>query len=145
MASLNDVKIIGRVGRDVELRYLPRGTAVCDFSVAVSGPPQKGPDGKNILDENGYQVRATDWFDVSLWERNAEIAAQYVKKGSEILVEGVLKNDHWKDKTTGADRSKVKIVGRRIQLLGERNGESRQHAAPVQEPEAELEPDYGSE
>src|SRR5690349_24685473 len=111
MASFNRVILLGNLTRDVEVRYLQSGTAVADIGMAVNDR-RKG--------QNGEWVDETTFVDVTLWGRTAEVAGEYLSKGSPLLVEGRLKLDQWE--TDGQKRSKLKVVGERIQLLGSRGG-----------------------
>jgi len=111
MASFNKVILIGNVTRDIVLRYISNGTAVCDLGLAVNDR-RKGSDG-NYVDEATF-------VDVTLWDKNAQFVSEYVSKGSPILVEGRLKMDTWE--TEGQKRSKLKVIGERVVLLGSRGG-----------------------
>ena len=112
MASYNRVVLVGNLTRDVELRYTPAGTAVTDISLAVNERVKK----------NDQWTEEVNFFDVTLWARTAEIAGEYLSKGSSVLIEGRLKHDRWEQ--DGQKRSKVKIVGERMQMLGSRGGGS---------------------
>lgn len=103
--NFNQVTIAGRLGRDPELRYIPSGTAVCDIAVAVSDKVKKGDE----------WVEKTCWCDVTLWGRTAEIANEYLKKGSVVLISGRLEQETWQDKE-GNKRSKLKIVASTMQM-----------------------------
>lgn len=109
MASFNRVILLGNVTRDPEIRYIANGTAVTDIGLAVNDR-RKNP--------NGEWVEETTFVEVTLWGRTAEIAGEYLSKGSPVLIEGRLKMDSWEDKQTGQKRSKLKVVGDRMQLLG---------------------------
>ena len=109
MANVNKVILIGNVTRDVESKALPSGSSVASLSLAVN---------RSYKTESGEKREEVTFVDVELWGRVAEIAAQYVKKGSPLYVEGRLKMDSWEDKETGQKRSKMKVVGEAIQLLG---------------------------
>jgi len=98
---MNLVVIKGNLTRDPELRYLPNGTAVCGFGLAVN---------RKWKDQNGEQKEEVSFFDVEAWSGRAETVAQWFKKGKPILVQGRLKQEQWEDKETGNPRSKVKIV-----------------------------------
>lgn len=110
-ASFNRVILLGNLTRDPELRYTPSGTAVTDIGLAVNDR-RKG--------QNGEWVEETTFVDVTLWGRTAEIASEYLTKGSSALIEGRLKLDTWE--TDGQKRSKLKIIGEKLQLLGGRGG-----------------------
>ena len=112
MANLNKVMLIGNLTRDPELRHTPKGTAVAEISLAI----------KRIWNnEQGQKQEDVTFVDVTLWGRQAEVAQQYLTKGSPAYVEGRLQMDTWDDKTTGQKRSKMKVVGEALQLLGSRN------------------------
>jgi single-strand DNA-binding protein len=110
MASYNRVILVGNLTRDVELRYIPSGTAVTDVGLAVSEKYKK----------NEQWVEETSFFDVTIWGRTAEIAAEYLSKGSNVLIEGKLKQDRWEQ--DGQKRSKVKVTCDRMQMLGSKPG-----------------------
>lgn len=107
MASFNRVILLGNLTRDVDVRYLQGGRAVCDIGVAVND---------RYKNSNGEWVEEVTFVDVTLWGRTAEVAAEYLSKGSPIFIEGRLKLDQWE--TDGQKRSKLKVIGDRIQLLG---------------------------
>ena len=109
MASYNRVVIVGNLTRDVELRYTPTGTAVTDIALAINDRVKK----------NDQWVDEVNFFDVTLWGRTAEVAGEYLSKGSSVLIEGKLKQDRWEQE--GKTRSKVKIVGEKMQMLSSRN------------------------
>lgn len=111
MASFNRVILMGNLTRDVELRHLQSGTAVADIGLAVNDR-RKSPSGEWVED--------TSFIDVTLWGRTAEVAAQYLSKGSSMLVEGRLKQETWEKE--GQKRSKVKVVCEKMQMLGNRGG-----------------------
>lgn len=119
MASFNRVILLGNLTRDVELRYTPRQTAVTDIGLAVNDR-RKSADGE--------WVEEATFVDVTLWGRTAEVAGQYLGKGSPILVEGRLKLDTWE--TDGQKRSKLHVVGERMQMLGARSSGSNGGGAP---------------
>jgi single-strand DNA-binding protein len=107
MASYNRVILIGNLTRDPELRYIPSGTAVTDIGVAVNDKRKNA---------QGEWVDEVTFVDVTLWGRTAEVVSEYLSKGSPIFIEGRLKLDSWE--TEGQKRSKLKVVGDRIQLIG---------------------------
>lgn len=102
--SLNAVTLVGRVGGDPDVKYFESGSVVCNLTLAV-----------NRLSRNSDQP---DWFNLELWGKQAEVAANYVRKGSLIGVSGSLKFEHWKDRNTGVNRSKPVIRVERLDLLG---------------------------
>ena len=112
MASYNRVILLGNVTRDPELRYIATGTAVTDLGLAVN---------EKWKNANGEWVDEVTFVDVTLWARNAEVASEYLSKGSNMLVEGRLKLDRWESKD-GQKMSKLRVVGERMQMLGSRGG-----------------------
>ena len=125
MASFNRVILLGNVTRDPELRYISNGTAVTDVGLAVN---DRRKDGKT-----GEWIEETTFVDVTLWGRTAEIAGEYVTKGSPLLIEGRLKLDTWEK--DGKKNSKLRVVGERMQLLGSR-GEGGRPASRGSPPDA---------
>ncbi len=122
MASFNRVVLLGNLTRDPECRFLPSGMAVCDIGLAVNDRRKS---------QTGEWVDETTFVDITLWGRTAEIASEYLSKGSPVLIEGRLKLDTWE--TDGQKRSKLKVIGERMQLLG-RGGEgggSARNSAPA--------------
>lgn len=114
MASVNKVILIGNCGRDPEIRYLPSGQAVANVSIATS---------TRRKDKNsGEMVEETQWHRVTFYDRLAEIAGEYVKKGRPIYVEGRLKYGSYVDKTSGVEKNTVDIIATELQLLGGREG-----------------------
>ena len=111
MASFNRVILIGNLTRDPELRYIPSGTAVCEVGLAVNDR-RKGA--------NGEWIEETTFVDVTLWARTAEVASEYLSKGSPVLIEGRLKLDTWEK--DGKKNSKLRVVGERMQMLGSKGG-----------------------
>lgn len=139
MASYNRVILVGNLTRDPELRYIPSGTPVVDLGLAVNHR-RKAPSGE--------WVEEPVFVDITLWERQAEVASEYLSKGSPVLIEGRLKLDTWTT-NDGQKRSKLRVVGERMQLLGARQpGEGApggQAAPPRQRPQAQdqqYEPAY---
>lgn len=115
MASFNQVVLVGNVTRDIEVKYLQSGTAVAEFSIAVNDRVKKGND---WVDECSF-------FDVVFFGRTAEVAGEYLSKGSSLLVAGRLKQETWEK--DGQKRSKVKVIGDKLQMLGgKRRGEHDQ-------------------
>ena len=113
MANLNKVMLIGNITRDPEIRYTPKGTALVELGLAVN---------RRYTAENGEKREETTFVDVTLWGRTAEIANEYLKKGRSVYIEGRLQLDTWEDKTSGQKRSKIKIIGEEMQMLGSREG-----------------------
>lgn len=118
MASFNKVVLVGNVTRDPELRYIASGTAVTDIGLAVNDRRKTA---------TGEWVEETTFVDVTLWGRTAEVAGEYVTKGSPLLIEGRLKLDTWEK--DGKKNSKLRVVCERMQLLGGRGEGSRGAAA----------------
>jgi single-strand DNA-binding protein len=113
MANLNKVMLIGNLTRDPELRYTPSGKAVAELGLAIN---------RIWYNEQNQKQEETTFVDVTLWARQAEIAQQYLTKGSPVYIEGRLNLDTWDDKATGQKRSKLKVVGETLQLLGSKGG-----------------------
>lgn len=111
MASFNKVILLGNLTRDPEVRYTPKGTAVTELGMAVN---------RVYTADNGEKREETTFVDVTLWGRTAEIAGEYLKKGRPVLIEGRLQLDSWDDKQSGQKRSKLKVVGEGLQLIGSR-------------------------
>lgn len=109
MANLNKVMLIGNLTRDPELRHTPKGTAVAELGMAIN---------RVWRDEQGQKQEDTTFVDVTLWGRQAEVAQQYLAKGNPCYIEGRLQLDTWDDKATGQKRSKLRVVGETLQLLG---------------------------
>ena len=141
MASFNKVILLGNLTRDPEVRYTPKGSAVCDLGIAVN---------RVYTTDSGERREEVTYVDVVLWARLAEIAGEYLKKGRPIFIEGRLQMDSWDDKQTGQKRTKLRVVGESMQLLGgrpggagaasETTGDTRQTSAPLK-PSAPVEPD----
>jgi single-strand DNA-binding protein len=135
MASVNKVIIIGNLGRDPEVRYTPNGNAVCNVSVATTR------SWKNK--DSGDKVEETEWHRVVFYDRLAEIAGEYLKKGRSVYVEGRLKTRKWQDKE-GKDNYTTEIIAEEMKMLGGREGmgtggeegEGAQRAAPASRPAA---------
>ena len=112
MASVNKVIIIGNLGRDPETRYMPDGGAICNISVATTD---------KWKDKNGEMQEKTEWHRVAFFGKLAEIAGEYLKKGSQVYVEGRLQTRKWQDKD-GQDKYSTEIVANQMQMLGSRQG-----------------------
>jgi single-strand DNA-binding protein len=122
--SVNKVILVGRLGRDPETRYTPSGQGVCNFSLATD---------ESFKDRNGERQKRTEWHKVVLWGKLAEIAQQYLKKGSLVYIEGRIQSRQWDDKNTGQKRTAIDIVGNTMKMLGSR-GESGGMAAAAAAP-----------
>ncbi|MDP1653032.1 MAG: single-stranded DNA-binding protein [Rhodocyclaceae bacterium] len=115
MASVNKVILVGHLGKDPEMRYMPNGDAVCNITVATS---------ETWKDKtSGEQKEATEWHRVAFFRRLAEISGQYLKKGSQVYIEGALKTRKWQDKD-GTDRYTTEIIADEMKMLGKREGMS---------------------
>ncbi|WP_119155968.1 single-stranded DNA-binding protein [Caldimonas tepidiphila] len=113
MASINKVILIGNLGRDPEVRYAPSGSAICNVTIATT---------RNWKDKNsGDKVEETEWHRVVFYDRLAEIAGEYLKKGRPVYVEGRLKTRKWQDKD-GVEKYTTEIIAENMQLLGGREG-----------------------
>ena len=110
MAYLNKAQIIGNLGADPEIRYLPDGQKVANFSVATT---ERWTD-----KASGEKREHTEWHNVTLYRKLAEVAGEYLKKGSQVYIEGKQRTERWQDKDTGADRNRTVIVGQELQMLG---------------------------
>ncbi len=124
MASINKVIIIGNLGRDPETRYLPDGGAVTNISVATT---------EVWKDKSGEKQERTEWHRVAFFGRLAEIAGEYLKKGSPVYVEGSLRTRKWQDKE-GKDRYTTEIIASEMKMLGQRSGGSEPMEAREREP-----------
>jgi single-strand DNA-binding protein len=111
MASFNRVILMGNITRDIDLRYLQNGTAVTDLGLAVNDRRRN---------QQGEWIDDTTFVDVTLWGRTAEIAGEYLSKGSPVMIEGRLKLDTWE--ADGQKRSKLKVIGERMVMVGGRQG-----------------------
>ena len=113
MASYNKVFLLGNLTRDPEVRYTPKGSAVADLGIAVN---------RQYTLETGEKREEVTFVDVTFWGRTAEVAGEYLKKGRSVFIEGRLQLDTWDDKTSGQKRSKLKVIGEMMQMLGGRPG-----------------------
>jgi len=112
MASVNKVILVGNLGRDPEMRYLPSGEAVANLAIATTD---------KYKDKSGQMVEATEWHRVSFFGRTAEVCGQYLKKGSQVYVEGSIRTRKYTDKE-GIEKYATEIRGDRMQMLGGRSG-----------------------
>jgi single-strand DNA-binding protein len=120
MASVNKVILIGNLGKDPEVRYLPSGDAVANISIATT---------EAWKDKSGEKQEKTEWHRVSMFSKLAEIAGEYLKKGSQVYIEGRLETRKWTDKE-GHERYTTEIRADRMQMLGSRSGGSERMAPP---------------
>jgi len=110
--GVNKVILVGNVGADPEVRYMPSGGAVTNISIATS---------EQWTDKtSGQKQERTEWHRVTLFNRLGEIAGEYLRKGSQVYIEGSIRTDKYQDKNTGEDRYSTQIIGRDMQLLGGR-------------------------
>ena len=109
MANVNKVMLLGNITRDLEVRYTPKGTAVCDLGMAVN---------RIRNGDNGERIEEVTYVDVTLWGRQAELAGQYLSKGRSVFIEGRLQLDQWDDKQTGQKRSRLRVVAENMQFIG---------------------------
>lgn len=112
MASVNKVILVGNLGRDPEVRYMPNGEAVCNFSIATTD---------NWKDKSGAKQERTEWHNIVMYRKLAEIAGEYLKKGRPVYVEGRLQTRKWQTKE-GQDRYTTEIIADQMQMLGGRDG-----------------------
>jgi len=126
MANLNRTLLIGNITRDPEVRFTPKGTAVCEIGLAINR--KYSAEGDNGLREE------TTFIDITFWAKEAETLGEYAKKGSQLYIEGRLQLDSWDDKETGKKRTKLKVTGERFQFLGSREagGQANSSPAPAQ-------------
>lgn len=115
MGSLNKVLLLGRLTRDPELRYTPSGTAVADFGLAVS---------RAYKTAEGEKKESVTFVDITVWAKKAEICAEYLSKGRQVIVEGRLELDSWETQD-GQKRSKLKVVAEDVQFIGSAPGGAR--------------------
>lgn len=134
---------MGNLTHDVELKYTPKGTATADISLAIN---------HHYTTDGGEKREEVTFVSVTLWGRTAEIVGEYCQKGSPLFVEGRLKLDQWEDKQSGQKRSKLKVIGENVQLIGAKpqgdreerppsRGRGKPPERPKPEPELEGEPD----
>jgi single-strand DNA-binding protein len=109
MADFNHSVLVGRLTADPELRYTPQGDPVCTFNIAVN---------KKFTKSTGEKAEDSLFMEVETWKRPAEICAQFLKKGREVLVSGELKMDRWTDTTTNKPRTKIRLRAAVVQFLG---------------------------
>ena len=121
--SVNKVILVGRLGRDPETRYMPNGDAITNFSLATD---------EQWRDRNGERQTRTEWHNVSLYGKLGEIASQYLRKGSQVFIEGKIQSRKYTDKD-GIERMAYNIIGNEMKMLGNRNDGSdsgNNNAAP---------------
>jgi single-strand DNA-binding protein len=111
--SVNKVILVGRLGKDPETRYMTNGEAVTNATLATS---------ENWKDKNGEKQEKTEWHNLVFYRRLAEIAGEYLKKGSQVYIEGKIQTRKWQDKETGKDRYTTEIIVNEMQMLGSKAG-----------------------
>jgi single-strand DNA-binding protein len=109
--SVNKVILVGRLGKDPEIRSTPSGTSVARFTMATD---------ERFTDRNGEKQERTEWHNITAWGKLAEICGQYLKKGKLIYIDGSLRTDSWDDKETGQKRYRTEIVAQNMQMLDRR-------------------------
>ena len=112
MASINKVILIGNLGRDPEVRRTQSGTSVASFSIATT---------EKFSDRSGNRQERTEWHNIVVWDKMAELAGKYLKKGSSVYLEGKLQTSSWEDKNGGGKKYKTEIIANQMQFLGGRN------------------------
>ncbi|MGB8806294.1 MAG: single-stranded DNA-binding protein, partial [Candidatus Rickettsiella isopodorum] len=121
--GINKVILIGNLGADPEIRHMPNGAAVANINLATS---------ESWKDKNtGELQERTEWHRVVLFQRLAEIVAEYLKKGSKVYIEGRLQTRKWQDKTTGQDRYTTEIIANEMQMLDSRSGSATGSEPPL--------------
>ena len=121
MASVNKVIVLGNLGKDPEVRHLPNGDAVCNFSLATT---------ESWKDKDGNKQDKTEWHNIVIFRKLAEIAGEYLKKGRPVYIEGRLQTRKWQDKE-GKDRYTTEIVADQMQMLGSRDEAKEVSKAPA--------------
>lgn len=129
MADYNCVVLLGRLSRDPELKYAPSGSPVCSFSVATNHHYTK-PDGQ--------KAQSVTFVDIVAWRRLAEICSQFLKKGRQVLISGILKQERWTDAKTQKLRSRLKVVAREVKFIGPRPEGEPETAGDAETPERET-------
>lgn len=121
MASVNKWIGIGNLGRDPEVRYMPNGDPACDFSIACTD---------TWKDKAGQKQERTEWIRITIFGKLADIAGQYLKKGSSVYIEGRLQTRKWVDKDTETERQMTEVIADRMQMLGSRPSETSASSEP---------------
>jgi single-strand DNA-binding protein len=131
--GINKVILIGNLGRDPEVRYTPSGLPIANLTIATS---ESWKD-----KQSGEQVERTEWHRIVMYQRLAEIAGEYLRKGSKIYIEGRLQTRKWQDKNTGQDRYTTEIVANEMQMLDSKGGGSAGDAPAYEKPAAAAQPE----
>ena len=126
MPSVNKVILMGNLGRDPEVRFMPNGDAVCNFSIATTD---------SWKDKAGERQEKTEWHNIVMYRRLAEIAGEYLKKGRPVYLEGRLQTRKWQTKE-GQDRYTTEVIADSMQMLGGRDGAPAHESQPSSQPEA---------
>jgi len=129
MASLNKVMLIGYLGKDPELKYTPSGVAVCSFSLATT---------ERFTDKDGNAQEKTEWHNIKIWKKQAEIAAEYLKKGKQVYIDGRIETRSWEK--DGQKHYITEIIVNRFLMLGTKPEGSAQGAPPANRPAAAPRP-----
>lgn len=127
--DLNSCTFIGRLGKDVDMRFMPNGEAVANFSIAV---------GADYRDKNGNKQEVTEWINIAAYGKLGEVCGEYLVKGSQVYVQGRYKTEKWQDKTTGQDRSAVRIQAERVQFLSTKQADSNAEYKEKQQQEQQT-------
>lgn len=132
MANVNKVILIGNLTRDPEVKFTPKGSAVCELSLAIN---------RNYVLDSGEKREETTYVDVTVWGKKGEVIGEYFKKGSQIYLEGRLQLDTWDDKQSGQKRSKLRVIGESFEFLDRKSssdnsggGEYRSSSRPPSRP-----------
>jgi single-strand DNA-binding protein len=137
--SVNKVILVGRLGKDPETRFTGGGQSVCNFSLATD---------ESFKDRNGERQKRTEWHKIVVWGKQAEIAQQYLKKGSLVFIEGRIQSRQWEDKKDGTKRTSFEIVATGFRMLGSRSdsaGAAPRSSAPSGDFEGEAHTPQGDE
>ena len=126
MPSVNKVILMGNLGRDPEVRFMPNGDAVCNFSIATTD---------SWKDKDGERQEKTEWHNIVMYRRLVELAGEYLKKGRPVYLEGRLQTRKWQTKE-GQDRYTTEVIADSMQMLGGRDGAPAQESQPSSQPEA---------
>lgn len=134
MASVNKVILVGNLGKDPELRFMPNGDAVCNFSIATT---------ESWKNKDGQKQEKTEWHNIVIYRKLAEIAGEYLKKGSSVYLEGRLQTRKWQDKNQ-VDRYTTEVIADTMQMLGGKNSdEPRVNTAQERQPQPNAMPPDG--
>lgn len=125
--SVNKVILLGRIGRDPEVRYMPNGEAVANFSIATS---------ESWKDKNGDKQERVEWHNITIYRKLAEIAGQYLKKGSQVYIEGKIQSRKYTGKD-GIERTAYEIIGSEMKMLGGNTGTESVPVPPTKQDQTE--------